>query len=87
MFPLLIDPQLQGNKWIKDMEKEGGKDRLIIIDPQTDNYMNIIIKAANAGQVVIFQNVEEEMDVGLEAMLSRAIKKPGGGFRLFTAEK
>lgn len=65
MFPLLIDPQLQGNKWIKDMEKENGKDKLVIIDPQTDNYTTLITKAANTGQCVIFQNLEEEIDVAL----------------------
>jgi dynein heavy chain len=85
MFPLLIDPQLQGNKWLKDMERESNKDKLIIIDPQTENYMNLIITAANTGKIVILQNLEEDVDVALESMLNKAIKKPEGGYRLFTA--
>lgn len=81
MFPLLIDPQQQGNKWIKEMEKD--KDKLVILDPQTENFMSSIVNAANAGKVVIFQNLEEDVDVALETMLSKAIRKPGGGYRLF----
>ena len=87
MFPLLIDPQLQGNKWLKEMEREQNKDKLIIIDPQTEQYMNLIVNAANTGKIVILQNLEEDVDVALESMLNKAIKKPEGGYRLFTAEK
>jgi dynein heavy chain len=87
MFPLLIDPQQQGNKWLKEMEREQNKDKLIIIDPQTDQYMNLIVNSANTGKVVILQNLEEDVDVALESMLNKAIKKPEGGYRLFTAEK
>lgn len=83
MFPLLIDPQQQGNKWIKEMEKDQGKDQLKILDPQADNFMSSIVTAANNGKVVIFQNLEEDVDVALETMLSKAIRKPGGGYRLF----
>ena len=32
-WSLMIDPQMQGNKWVKTMEKEINKSKLIVIDP------------------------------------------------------
>ena len=58
MFPLMIDPQLQGNRWIRDMEKEN-KDKFVILDPQTDNYMKTIELSVANGNVVLLQNLVE----------------------------
>lgn len=49
--------------------------------------MTLLVKAANTGQCVIFQNLEEEIDVALEVLLSKAVKKPGnGGYRLWDGD-
>jgi dynein heavy chain len=56
MFPLLIDPQLQGNRWIREMEKEN-KDKFVILDPKTDNYMKTIEMAIANGHTVLLQNL------------------------------
>jgi len=64
MFPLLIDPQLQGNKWIREMEKEN-KDRFVILDQQTENFMKTIELSIANGNIVLLQNLEEELDSAL----------------------
>lgn len=57
MFPLMIDPQMQGNRWIRDMQKEL-KDKFIILDPQTENYMKTIEMSVANGNVVLLQNLD-----------------------------
>ena len=56
--PLLIDPQLQGNRWIREMEKEN-KDRFVILDPLTDNYIKTIEMSVANGNIVLLQNLDE----------------------------
>lgn len=58
MYPLMIDPQLQGNRWIREMEKEN-KDKFVIIDPQTENFIKVIENCVANGNVVLLQNLEE----------------------------
>lgn len=76
-YPLMIDPQMQANSWIKKMEREklnkGDKKNLHIIDPQADQYMKTIEQAIAWGQVVIFQNLDEDIDPSLEPILNKAL--------------
>lgn len=58
MFPLMIDPQMQGNRWIRQMEKQN-KEKFIILDPQTENYMKTIELSIANGNTVLLQNLEE----------------------------
>jgi len=58
------------------MERENrkGKDKgLHIIDPQTDNYMKIIEQGIAFGEVIIFQNLDEDIDPALEPILNKSI--------------
>lgn len=51
-FPLMIDPQMQANRWVKNTEKEKTK-HIKVLDPQTPNYMQTLEQAISFGQVVI----------------------------------
>jgi len=86
MFPLMIDPQLQGNRWIREMEKES-KDKFVILDPQTDNYMKTIEMSVANGNVVLLQNLEEEIDSSLEPLLNKTIKKVADRFMIYLGDK
>jgi hypothetical protein len=44
------------------MERENNKDKLIVLDQNTENFMKKIEQAIANGSAVILQNVEEEID-------------------------
>lgn len=83
-FPLCIDPQMQANTWIKNMErskvpsKEKVSEKVLVIDPQTDNYMTVLERAISWGNIVILQNIDEELDPTLEPILNKSLKKMAG---------
>eukprot|EP01135_Chromosphaera_perkinsii_P000405 Nk52_evm52s78 gene=Nk52_evmTU52s78 len=73
-WPLIIDPQNQANKWIRNMEESRG---LKVIDLQTPNYMKTLENAIQFGTPILLQNVLEELDPSLEPILAKAIVKQG----------
>lgn len=81
-FPLMIDPQQQANTWIKNTERDHDREKLQIIDPQTENYITLLERAISWGQVVILQNLDEEIDPSLEPILNKSLKKVTGGILL-----
>ena len=78
---------MQGNSWIKRYETERSKDKVQILDPQTDNYMQKIELAIVQGFIVIFQNVEEELDPAIEPVLNKQIRKKAGKLSIYLGEK
>ncbi|XP_011500273.1 PREDICTED: dynein heavy chain 7, axonemal-like [Ceratosolen solmsi marchali] len=74
-WPLMIDPQSQANKWIKNMEKENN---LSIIRLSQNDYSRILENAIQFGQPVLLENIEEELDAMLEPILMKQIFKQGG---------
>jgi dynein heavy chain len=68
------------------MEKEINKNKLIVIDPQTNNYITQIEKAISNGLVVILQNVEEEIDTAVEPVLKKNLKKVAGKMMIMMGE-
>ena len=73
-WPLMIDPQGQANKWVRNMEKQNGVHVLKL----TDDYMRTLENAINFGQPVLLENVGEELDPTLEPLLLKQIFKSGG---------
>jgi dynein heavy chain len=74
-WPLLIDPQGQANKWIRNMEKENG---IEIIKLSDGNFMRTLENAIQFGTPVLLENVGEELDPSLEPLLLKQIFRQGG---------
>ncbi|ESO89088.1 hypothetical protein LOTGIDRAFT_210054 [Lottia gigantea] len=74
-WPLMIDPQGQANKWVKNMEKEN---KLGIIKLSDANYMRTMENAIQFGTPVLLENVAEELDPILEPILQKQTFKQQG---------
>ncbi|KAF3425902.1 hypothetical protein E2986_08048 [Frieseomelitta varia] len=74
-WPLMIDPQGQANKWVKNMEK---KNNIHVIRLSQPDYMRILENAIQFGQPVLLENVGEELDAALEPLLMKQTFKSGG---------
>ncbi|CAB0007617.1 unnamed protein product [Nesidiocoris tenuis] len=74
-WPLMIDPQGQANKWVKNMER---KNKLSVVKQTDNNYLRVIERAIEHGLPVLLENILEEVDAFLEPILSKNIFKQGG---------
>ena len=83
----MIDPQMQANSWVKAMEREIDKDKVFVLDPQSDKLMNTIEFGISQGNVIILQNVDEDIDPSIEPILNKSIKKVAGRLMMYLGEK
>ncbi|KAJ3359844.1 Dynein heavy chain 7, axonemal [Allomyces javanicus] len=74
-WPLMIDPQGQANKWIKNMEKERN---LQVIKLTDGDYLRTLENSIQFGTPVLLENVKEELDPILEPLLQKQTFKSGG---------
>ncbi|XP_052612854.1 LOW QUALITY PROTEIN: dynein axonemal heavy chain 9 [Peromyscus californicus insignis] len=72
-WPLMVDPQLQGIKWIKN--KYG--DELRVTQIGQKGCLQTIERALEAGDVVLIENLEESIDPVLGPLLGREVIKKG----------
>ncbi|XP_067164604.1 dynein axonemal heavy chain 9 [Apteryx mantelli] len=72
-WPLMVDPQLQGIKWIKT--KYGEDLRVIRIGQK--GYLDAMEQAVAAGELVLIENLEESVDPVLGPLLGRETIKKG----------
>ncbi|XP_069808270.1 dynein axonemal heavy chain 9 isoform X2 [Dendropsophus ebraccatus] len=72
-WPLMVDPQLQGIKWIKT--KYGEDLRVIRIGQR--GYLDTLERALGGGDVVLIENLEETVDPVLGPLLGRETIKKG----------
>ena len=77
-WPLMIDPQLQGIKWIKERFGEG----LVVVRIGQRGYLDTIERAISSGDVVLIENIEEEIDPVLDPVLGRNTIKKGRAIKL-----
>lgn len=73
-WPLMIDPQLQGVKWIRS--RYG--DSLKVIQLGAKRWLNKICTAVSNGDVVLIESIGEEIDGTLNPILARSTVKRGG---------
>nr|XP_061808009.1 dynein axonemal heavy chain 9-like isoform X2 [Nerophis lumbriciformis] len=72
-WPLMVDPQLQGIKWIKTKYGE----HLHVIRIGQRGYLDVIERALAQGDVVLIENLEENLDPVLGPLLGRETIKKG----------
>eukprot|EP00736_Rhodelphis_marinus_P013382 Rmarinus@m.14828 len=73
-WPLMIDPQMQANKWIRNMERDN---QLKVIDLKMGDFLRTVENAIQFGTPVLLQDVGEELDPSLEPVLAKSIIKQG----------
>lgn len=74
-WPLMIDPQGQANKWVRNMEKES---KLTVIKLTDADYMRTLENSVQFGTPVLLENIGEELDPSLEPLLLKQTFKQGG---------
>lgn len=74
-YALMIDPQGQANKWIKNLEKDS---KLKIVKLSDSAFVRNIENSVQFGNPVLLENVGEELDPVLEPLLQKQTFKQGG---------
>ncbi|VDL18993.1 unnamed protein product [Hymenolepis diminuta] len=77
-WPLLVDPQLQGIKWIKTRYGEDLK----ILHLGQKGYLDVIERAVSNGEIVLIENIDLVIDPVLEPLIGRNTIKRGTAIRL-----
>ncbi|XP_050531221.1 dynein axonemal heavy chain 2 isoform X2 [Daktulosphaira vitifoliae] len=83
-WPLVIDPQCQAQKWIKNMEADNG---LKVIDFGVQNYIQILEDALQNGYPTLLQISSETIDPAVMPVLSKSIVKQKDTFFIKMGDK
>ena len=70
-WPLMIDPQLQGVKWIRN--RMANTNLLKVTQLNQKNYIRVVQLAIQSGHTVLIESCPEDIDATLNPVLSRAI--------------
>ena len=85
-WPLLIDPQLQGIRWLKNKERAPERNLQIVRLGQKD----LIRKLENAlenGHTIVIENIGENLDAVLNPVIQRATIKRGSRYFIKVGDK
>lgn len=74
-WPLLIDPQDQANRWIREKEAKNGLKVIKLTDP---NFLRTLENCVRTGMPVLLEDVEETLDPALEPILLKQTFVSGG---------
>ncbi|CAG7816608.1 unnamed protein product [Allacma fusca] len=73
-WPLMIDPQGQASKWIRNLEKGNN---LAVTKLNNPTYLRTVEQSIQAGLPVLIDNIGEEIDPALEPVLLKQTFKQG----------
>jgi len=82
-WPLLIDPQLQGIKWVKSREEKrvssvsAEAKAVTVLQLSEKKWVGKVVVAIQSGGVVIIENLGETMDAVLDPILARSVVRKG----------
>ncbi|XP_041110137.1 dynein heavy chain 3, axonemal-like isoform X2 [Polyodon spathula] len=74
-WPLMIDPQGQANKWLKNMEK---LNKLHVCKASDPDYLRTLGNCIQFGTPMLLENLSEELDPVLEPLMLRQTFKHNG---------
>uniref|UniRef100_A0A669PS64 Dynein axonemal heavy chain 3 n=1 Tax=Phasianus colchicus TaxID=9054 RepID=A0A669PS64_PHACC len=74
-WALMIDPQRQANRWVKNMEKAN---KLSVIKLSDAHYVRTLENAIQLGTPVLLENIGEELDAFIEPILLKLTFKQQG---------
>ena len=74
-WPLMVDPQEQAKRWVKNMEAKNGLKEITLKMP---DYLRTLENAIKFGVPVLLQDVLQELDPSLEPILAKNMQKKGG---------
>jgi len=78
-WPLMIDPQGQANKWIRNIEADN---KLKVVKQSQNDFVRNIENAITFGLPVLLENVPETIDPILETILTKQIVNKGGSMTI-----
>jgi len=73
-WPLLIDPQLQGVRWVKGKEGPRG---LVVLQQGSQKFMETVGRCVEEGTPLLIENLPESIDAALEPLVSRQMVRRG----------
>lgn len=73
-YSLMIDPQLQGIKWIREKEKSNG---LTVLRMNAKKLISEIQRCIQDGATAFIENIDENIDATLSPIIGRNSKKKG----------
>lgn len=74
-WPLMIDPQMQANRWIKQKEAKMGLECVKMSDK---DLLRVLENAVRNGRPLLVEDLSEQIDPGLEPVLQKAIFRQNG---------
>lgn len=83
-YPLLLDPQGQGNNWLKNKETTNG---LMVVDPKTPDLVSIFEQCVMSGTGVLLQNLGKAVEPVVESILERRVKQSSGRWVMYFLDK